>query len=768
MNKKREKNHNTKTKKGNSKFKLLSSKSKKRIAISLLIILILILTIFIFHKINDRKNGTLVSIKSEKELYDFYNYNNSTTSNIKHFLGQALLVPVLLPYSFLNSSFGSVIHSVAVDSSNSSVPDTSSPSSSGSSGYNSYNDYPTINAGASPSDASSSAGSNLFKGATNSKSSSGNSSNSGNQESDDYSKTNVQVQSVDEADTTKTDGKYIYSISEENVLISDVQDPSHMKEVGNVSYSFYGFAPNEILIYNNKLIVIYTNGKYLSTTKTATVVYSLDNIEHPKTIDSFELEGDYYTSRIVNGKLFVISSGYLKKRDGSNDLSYSPQKDKNTIYRNYTENNELKTIDLNNIKYIYGSEKSNMQSLVATYDLNKNDNISVNSYLFNIKNAYITTENIYMLNTEWASDDNDNTLRHLLSLFGFKGIPGYLFSGNDYDKYSSHSITNILKFNIQDDGSLKFANKASEKGSTINQFSLDEYNGNLRVALYDSSQGSKVVVFDSKLNKIGETSYLAKGEKMYSSRFLGNRAYLVTYKTIDPLFAIDLSNPNNPKVMGELKISGYSTYLHPYDENHLIGIGMQSSESVSRDLYGNPTRTTVAITGMKMALFDVSDISNPIQMSEVTIGDSKTTSAILKNHKALLFSKEKEIIAIPINGYSSDFTAKGSDDTSSLVDSYISQLNSKSYIYQGYLVYKINLTDGITLKGKISHDVPSYNIDNSDYAYSSSSYYSSIYDRASAALIRGVWIGDNLFTISERYIKANKLNDLSEISTLHL
>lgn len=237
---------------------------------------------------------------------------------------------------------------------------------------------------------------------------------------------------------------------------------------------------------------------------------------------------------------------------------------------------------------------------------------------------------------------------------------------------------------------------------------------------------------------------------MYSTRFLGNKAYMVTYKNTDPLYAIDLSIQTSPKVLGELKIPGYSTYLHPYDENHLIGIGMETKEKVYRDSFGKVKRTTAIITGMKMALFDVSDINNPIQISKTVIGDSRTTSAILTNHKALLFSKEKGLLAIPVNKYESDFEINvNNEDNISDMESIYTKYN-KSYTAEGYFVYNINLTDGFKLKGIIEHEK------NTSIGYS----------YGESKLLRGLWINDNLFTVSEDMIKVNKLDDLSLISEL--
>ncbi len=396
--------------------------------------------------------------------------------------------------------------------------------------------------------------------------------------------------------------------------------------------------------------------------------------------------------------------------------------------------------------------KSNQQTIIASLDLNTDANVKVNSYLFNVENAYISEHNMYLLNNKYENGNgNPSIWQYIKRLFGFGGIPGYINNMDELD-YDYDEYTHIYKFEICDNGSIEFRDETKVKGTTINQFSLDEYNENLRIGLY-TDDGSRVVVFDKNLKQIGETDYLSKGEKMYSTRFLGNKAYMVTYKTIDPLYVIDLSEPTNPTVLGKLKIPGYSTYLHPYDENHLIGIGMQTEERVNRNSSGKIISTSAVITGMKMALFDVSDVKNPIQISQTVIGDSRTTSAILTNHKALLFSAEKGIIAIPVNNYAEDFEiSTSSTNISSLVNSYTNY--NKKYVSEGYFVYDINLTDGFKLKGKITH-TKRHNI--SKYSY-----------KTTSKLLRGMWIEDNLFTVSEEMIKVNKLDDLTEISTLNL
>lgn len=557
----------------------------------------------------------------------------------------------------------------------------------------------------------------------------------------EYSTTNIQVENVDEADITKTDGDYIYSLSEEKVIITDVRDENQIKIASEIEQNDSDIIPIDLILYNNKLVVIseeiessapYYYKNYNNITFVS--IYDISDKENPKEVKNYQLEQTYYTSRCIDGKLYVISSGYLKEENDE-------------IVTYYYEDGEQIDPGYKNIKRIKDLN-TDAQTILSMLDLNNiNEKVKVNSYLMDVENAYVSENNIYLLDEKY--EGGYSYTPEISSIFGFKGILG-AFSNDYYENEDSGTYTNIYKFNLLEDGSIKYDKKAKEKGETINQFSIDEYAGSLRMALYDS-EGSRVVIFNNEMEKIGETEALAEGERMYSSRFLGNKAYLVTYKTIDPLFVIDLSNPERPEVLGELKIPGYSTYLHPYDENHLIGIGMQTEERVNRDSSGRIRSTSAVITGMKMALFDVTDVNNPVQISETVIGDSRTTSAILTNHKALLFSKEKQLLAIPVNNYTEDFEIENSsDEYDSIVSSYTNY--NKQYVSEGYFVYNINLTDGFTLKGTITHEKTKSN-----------KFYYNV-----SRLLRGLYIDDNLYTVSEDYVKVNRLEDLQEISQLKI
>ena len=556
--------------------------------------------------------------------------------------------------------------------------------------------------------------------------------------SKDYSTTNIQVENVDEADVNKTDGDYIYSISDNYVLITDVRNPEEINIASKISPSGI---PEDLILYNNKLVVISASSdtSYYSSNSTYVDIYNIDNKINPLKIKGYQLLEPYYTSRCINNRLYVISSGYLRKEN-------------NDVVSYYYEDNNKKDLNLKNMYYLK-DVSTNVQTLISTVDLNDPySNIGLQSYLMDISNAYVSQNNIYLLNNGYNRSYYNEEMP-IYKLFSWRGAIGSVT--HYYNNYSNNSNnnykTNVYKFNINLDGSVSYDIKTTVEGQTINQFSLDEYNNNLRIALTDR-EGSRIVVLDDKLKQIGESSWLAKGEKMYSSRFMGSRAYLVTYRTVDPLYVIDLSNPSKPIVLGELKIPGYSTYLHPYDENHLIGIGMETKENVYRNSSGKVTSTTATIVGMKMALFDVSNVNNPIQISSAVIGDSRTTSSILTNHKALLFSKEKELIAIPVNNYPENFEiSTSSDDYSSIVNSYTGY-HKQQYTAEGYLVYKINLIDGINLKGTVTHELQTPR-----YWYNSSS-----------RLLRGLYIDNNLFTISEDKIKVNNLDNLELVSELNL
>ena len=664
--------------------------------IFLFIILVCLLAVLLFYT----SNSDLKTIKSDEQLLKIYEGNYSDSNNF-------FIKAVTMPFSFLVDSVYN---------------------------YNRvYKDsyFPSIDSNVSYSDSSSSSASIYLDNVE------------GTSSSKDYSTTNIQVENVDEADIIKTDGNYIYSISDNKVIITNAINPQDIKIESTIT-STESSIPEDLMLYKNMLIVISSksrnaNSSYSYNDNTLVQVYNIENKTKPSLVKIYELYQPYYTSRCINNELYIISSGTLKKEN-------------NKIVRTYKENNSIHEISFDNFKYLK-DVKTNKQTIIASLDLdNVSSDINIASYLIDISNAYVSENNIYLLDQKYENNNDD--IPTIKSVFGLKGIFGLFSHNSDSDENTSGYFTKIYKFDILKNGTVTYNTKNKINGKTINQYSLDEQNGHLRIALYDSN-GSRVAIFDENLKQIGLSNYVAQGEKMYSSRFMGNKAYFVTYRTMDPLFVIDLSDETQPKTLGELHIPGYSTYLHSYDENHLIGIGMETEEVINKNSSGKVISTSSRITGMKMALFDVTDVNKPIQLSQTVIGDRRTTSAILTNPKALLFSKEKQLIAIPVNNYAENFEVSSSGDTySAIINSYKSY--NKSYISEGYFVYKLNLQDGFKLKGVITHETPNKNTSSYSYYYNTSK------------LLRGLYINNNLYTVSEEAVKVNNLDTLELVDEIKI
>jgi hypothetical protein len=279
-------------------------------------------------------------------------------------------------------------------------------------------------------------------------------------------------------------------------------------------------------------------------------------------------------------------------------------------------------------------------------------------------------------------------------------------------------------------------------GMVLNQFSMDEYDGHFRVATttYGETTGNHVYILDMDLNIVGSLEGLAPGETIYSARFVGERGHMVTFRQVDPLFVIDLSDPGNPRELGYLKVTGYSDYLHPYDETHLIGIGKETTDAGEFAWY----------QGVKISLFDVRDVNNPLEISKLEIGDRGTDSPVLWDHKAFLFDKSRNLMVIPILEAKVDKTKYSEDE---LVWAY------GEPVYQGAYVFHVSPDAGITIQGKITNidDIaePEYY-----HFYPPFSVERSLYISGDA--------GDVLYTISQAKIKMNSLDNLADINEVEL
>ena len=239
------------------------------------------------------------------------------------------------------------------------------------------------------------------------------------------------------------------------------------------------------------------------------------------------------------------------------------------------------------------------------------------------------------------------------------------------------------------------------------------------------------------MNTIGKLEDLAPGEKIYSARFMGKKAYMVTFKKVDPLFVIDVSEPTNPRVLGKLKIPGYSDYLHPIDETHIIGVGKETIESS----YGE----FAWYQGMKMAIFDVTDVENPKEMHKIVIGDRGTDSYALDDHKAFLYDKDKELLVLPIT-----LAEIPEEQKKPLGEESISPTYGEP-VFQGAFVYRLTLENGFEERGRITHI-------SDEEELKRGYYYGDEY-----SVKRALYIGNVLYTLSDKMLKANDLQSLEDL-----
>lgn len=563
----------------------------------------------------------------------------------------------------------------------------------------------------------------------------------------DYSRTNVQVEGVDEADIVKTDGNYIYQVNRERIVVAKAYPPEDMSIVSTLSYEEKAFSPTEIYVDDSHLVVIGRTQRYYPPVykidsgiaremmpyyyqgdNVKAIIYNIEDKSNIRQVRELELNGSYVSSRKTGNSLYLIANKNIYYSPGGEIGEPKP------MYRDTAASSNFVEIDYPDIK-CFPDFMEPSYLIVAGINLDSpSEAASVSSYLGSGQNIYASAENLYVAVTSYQR-------YHIMPLIAPDIWPSY-----------DTSKTRIYKF-AMDGGHLTYKSSGEAPGTILNQFSMDEFEGYFRIATTsgeiwrsdENTSKNNVYILDSSMNNAGKIEGIAPGEQIYSVRFTGSRAYMVTFKTVDPFFVLDLSDPYNPAVLGALKIPGYSNYLHPYDENHIIGFGKDTIEMGAKEWGGE---SMAFYMGMKMAIFDVSDVSNPVQMFTEMIGDRGTDSELLHNHKALLFSRDKNLLSFPVRVME---VKSGTDDYGRPWPEY------GTFSFQGAYVYNIDLANGFALKGKITH------LSAEDYLKAGNNWYDSEKD-----IQRILYINDTLYTLSQGMLKANSLGDLTELNKLEI
>ena len=439
-------------------------------------------------------------------------------------------------------------------------------------------------------------------------------SNAGTKSETNASDTNVRTEGVGEADIVKTDGTYLY-VEKESAMEISIVDAStdKMKEVSTIKTE-NGAQISEFYVKDNKVFLFTMNSltetdtdgyEVYKGTSTCVETYDISDKTAPKHMGTVSQSGYYNTSRIVGDYIYTFSKYDVYSENG---------RDAVTEYVPVVCGDTLKS------DCIYMPDVPSFQYVVVTsMNVNAPENIvDQKAVLMDFGELYVSSENIYIYET--------------VSNIALLRADGMWQQGDS-------SQTEIRKLSYKD-GKITGEAKGVIEGYIHDSFCIDEYEGNLRIVTTINGANAttnSVFVLDENLDQIGEINGIAQDERVYSARFFGETGYFVTYRETDPLFSVDFSDPTNPKIIGKLKIPGFSEYLHFYGENQLVGIGMDTDEE------------TGITNGVKISMFDISDPSDVKEVHTYTIEDMYSTD-LFWDYKAVLVDEEKNMIGFSCYG----------------------------------------------------------------------------------------------------------------------
>ncbi|MFO0751215.1 MAG: beta-propeller domain-containing protein [Myxococcota bacterium] len=578
---------------------------------------------------------------------------------------------------------------------------------------------------------------------------------------DDYSQTNTQVEGVDEADIVKTDGTSIVGLFGQELVKLSSWPAAETHETGRASVKGY---PTAFFMADGKAVVLSSASYYdfLSPEDRAaadrgdltrdvrwwsglTLVTTFDvSGDVPVLLAQRLFDGYTIANRRIDDKVYLAQSTWVYV-DG---LEYWPQnvtsdsseadiraefermRTKNTalieaLPLDYWLPRELElgadgTIastagkSLVACTDVYAPSVHAGQGLMTlvTYDLD-DDTLAGSTIQGSWGNVYASTDAIYFASTNWD-----------------------YYWWWETEEAVPPLETQIHKFVIGDDGVARYTASGKVLGYAIDQFAFDEHDGILRVATTDGfgwwnpsqteteSRVTTLAQNGKNLVERGVVAGLGKGENIYGVRFVGDRGYVVTFKQVDPLYVLDLADPTAPKVAGQLKVPGFSSYIHPIDDQHLLTIGREADD-------------TGHVGGLKLEVFDVSDPAHPRSTVSTLLGDGwNTWSEAQYDHHAFVYYPARQLLAIPVSGWL---------DEGDGYWSYKSQL----------FVFKVTADSVQELGGDITHDglLESLGVDMSCRSW---------YGWYSAWIRRGVFIEDYVYSVSDIGVVVHDTRDFGK------
>ena len=596
--------------------------------------------------------------------------------------------------------------------------------------------------------------------------------NSAGDEAGGFSGTNNQELNVEEADSVKTDGKRLIVMRGNTIEVFDVTgDEPELARSIQLDDDSWG---SEMFLVDDSILLLSTawsNQPFLSDTTSSSfrpegiTTSKLTEVDI-KTGDigaTVEIEGTYLSAREVDGSIRIVTSSGL----GNFDFLYPSNQGAEDAAKR--ANREI-------------IEDSTIEQWIPTFRQSNDGEIVTEGQAFDCTDMYIPSEfsGFGSLTILTVDIDDGLSVNDSLGVLSdgqtvYASTDRLTVASNRYPEWDWESgeqlasdedyTTSMHTFDISEVGSTEYVASGSVTGSLLSQYSLSEHEGFLRVATtdgaaWDRSEESQSMVTvleerDNELVQVGFVDGLGKGEQIFAVRFMGDVAYVVTFRQVDPLYTVDLSDPTDPTVLGELKIPGFSTYLHPVGDGQLLGVGQDASEEGFT-------------TGAQASLFDVSDLSDPQRADQVNFGDN-SYSSVDWDPKAFLFWGERHLAVIPVSSWNYD-EATGEERNSATA-----------------VLVRVNDDNTLTEVGRIGHPVNSEcesgyieeppviqndSIDDDDaeasFAEDAIAIEAPPVDgycwSYQPEIQRSVIIGDAIFTISDVGVQKNDLDNLSNSS----
>jgi len=456
---------------------------------------------------------------------------------------------------------------------------------------------------------------------------------SGDPSDPQFSQTTEQEEGVQEADVLKTDGSFIYVMSE-GVLRIVQADPTQLAELGSVELNGYG---SDLYLRGDRAVAITSPNAFAVRTaqvgtdiafpspeffqpQTEVTVIDIADRSNPRVLSRSRMDGSIHASRMIDDRLYLViynfPNNFIPEFDEAPledilpDIAIQTGDDQPTTRTLAGATDHYRPVDADGFGF----------TTVVSMDIHDPTGYDAQTIVAEPSNVYASTEALYLTNSE----------------FKFDG--------------SFRESTSIYKFDFTESGVILAAG-GQVPGRVLNQYSMGEYQGFLRLATTDrrdSFTGSRTAnnvyvleQIEDRLEQAGSVEGLAPGESIFSARFIGDRGYLVTFEQIDPLFTLDLSDPRNPKAVGELKVPGFSTFIVPMGDDHLLTIGRDTSDDFG----------FVRSEGVRLSIFDVSDFANPQLAHFETIGTNGGSSEALYNAKAFTYFAAGDLVAFPMDIY---------------------------------------------------------------------------------------------------------------------